>query len=155
MWIEWVWDICSSIGAGGLFDFNATLPFLAIQFLILMFVLNTVLYNPLLSVINDRNEYIVSNLTQSAKLIAETNDIKKTYENEILEARKAAQSEIAQCQKSYKEIFDAELSSIQSEFDEVLEKLVFRLDQEKNNALVTLESEIESISEQILEKIFV
>ena len=57
MLIDWIRTIGSTMGAGGLFDFNATLPFLAIQFLILMFVLNTILYNPLLSVINDRNEY--------------------------------------------------------------------------------------------------
>ena len=48
---------------------------------------------------NERNEYIVSNLTKSAKLIAETTEIKTTYENEILEARKAAQLEITQWQK--------------------------------------------------------
>lgn len=155
MLINGIQTIASAIGAGGLFDFNATLPFLAIQFLILTFILNTILYNPLLTVINERNEYIVSNLTQSAKLIAETNEIKQTYEKEILEARKTAQLEIAQCQKVYKEIFDLELVSVQQEFDKVLEKLVYRLEQERNTALIALEAEIESISEQILEKIFV
>lgn len=155
MLIDWIRTIGSTMGAGGLFDFNATLPFLAIQFLILMFVLNTILYNPLLSVINDRNEYIVSNLTQSAKLIAETNEIKQTYENEILEARKAAQLEITQCQKDYKEIFDVELSNIQQEFNGVLDELISRLENEKSSALITLEAEVESLSEQILEKIFV
>ena len=89
---------------GGLFDFGATLPLFAVQFLVLMVVLNLILYTPLLTLINNRNEYIVSNLTKSAKLIAETNEIKTTYENEILEARKAAQLEITQCQKSYKEV---------------------------------------------------
>ena len=155
MLINWVRILGSTIGAGGLFDFNATLPFLALQFLILMFVLNIILYNPLLLVINERNEYIVSNLTQSAKLIAETNEIKQNYESEILAVRKNAQTEIAQCQKNYKEIFDLELNSIQQEFDNLLEKLIFRLEQEKENAILVLEDEIESISEQILQKIFV
>ena len=64
-------------GAGGvLFDFGATLPLVAIQFLILMFILNTILYNPLLTVINERNEYVVSNLTKSDKLIAEQKKLK-------------------------------------------------------------------------------
>ena len=31
---------------GGLFDFGATLPLVAIEFLLLMFVLNLILYNP-------------------------------------------------------------------------------------------------------------
>jgi len=145
----------SSIGAGGLFDFNATLPFLALQFLILMFVLNNILYNPLLKVISERNEYIVSNLTQSAKLIAETTEIKKIYEAEILEARKAAQIEITQCQTAYKQIFDNELDSIQDEFDSILENLISRLEDEKDSALNKLEEDlqIQEIGELIEEKI--
>ena len=143
------------MGAGGLFDFGATLPLLAIQFLILMFVLNTILYNPLLTVMNERNEYIVSNLTKSAKLIAETNEIKTTYENEILEARKAAQLEITQCQKSYKELFDIELNKVQERYDSILAEYDSTLANEKASALTKLETEIESISEQILGKIYV
>jgi len=38
-------------GPGGLFDINATLPLVAIQFLLLMVVLNVILYSPLLTVI--------------------------------------------------------------------------------------------------------
>ena len=34
------------IGPGGLFDINATLPLVAIQFLLLMVILNIILYNP-------------------------------------------------------------------------------------------------------------
>ena len=155
MFFEIFQSLNSTVGAGGLFDFGATLPLLAIQILILMFVLNIILYNPLLAVINERNEYIVSNLTKSAKLIAETNEIKNTYETEILEARKAAQLEITQCQKSYKELFDIELNKVQERYDAILVDYDSTLANEKAAALVTLETEIESISEQILDKIYV
>ena len=155
MFFEIFQSLSSTMGAGGLFDFGATLPLLAIQFLILMFVLNTILYNPLLTVMNQRNEYIVSNLTKSAKLIAETNEIKTTYENEILEARKAAQLEITQCQKSYKELFDIELNKVQERYDSILAEYDSTLANEKASALTKLETEIESISEQILGKIYV
>jgi F-type H+-transporting ATPase subunit b len=120
-----------------------------------MFILNTILYNPLLTVINERNEYVVSNLTKSAKLIAETKEIKTEYENEILESRKSAQSEITQCQKSYKELFDIELNKVQERYDTVLADYDNILANEKTSALKTLETEIESISEQILGKIYV
>ena len=38
-------------GPGGLFDFNLTLPLIAIQFVLLTVILNIILYNPLLTVI--------------------------------------------------------------------------------------------------------
>ena len=43
-------------GPGGLFDFNATLPLVAIQFVLLMLILNTVLYSPLLTIMEERKE---------------------------------------------------------------------------------------------------
>ncbi len=44
-------------GPGGLFDINATLPLVAIQFVLLTIVLNIILYNPLLTIIEERKEY--------------------------------------------------------------------------------------------------
>ena len=51
-------------GPGGLFDINATLPLVAIQFILLMIILNVILYNPLLTVIEERKEYILNNLSK-------------------------------------------------------------------------------------------
>ena len=48
-------------GPGGLFDINATLPIIAIQFLLLMIILNILLYSPLLKIIDERNKYILNN----------------------------------------------------------------------------------------------
>ena len=49
-------------GPGGLFDIGATLPLVAIQFLLLMILLNVILYSPLLTIMQERKEYILTNL---------------------------------------------------------------------------------------------
>jgi F-type H+-transporting ATPase subunit b len=59
----------SSEEKGGLFDFGITLPLVAIQFLVLMFILNIILYNPLIQAINDRNEYILDNLAKASDML--------------------------------------------------------------------------------------
>ena len=41
-------------GAGGLFDFNATLPLMAIQFILLTVVLTFVFYKPVSKVLEER-----------------------------------------------------------------------------------------------------
>ena len=41
-------------GAGGLFDFNATLPLIAIQFVLLTVVLTFLFYNPVSKVLAER-----------------------------------------------------------------------------------------------------
>ena len=57
-------------GAGGLFDFNATLPLMAIQFILLTVILTFIFYKPVSKVIDEREAYINGNLTTaSEKLI--------------------------------------------------------------------------------------
>ena len=43
-------------GAGGLFDFNATLPLMAIQFVLLTGCLTFVFYKPVSKVLEDRED---------------------------------------------------------------------------------------------------
>jgi len=57
-------------GPGGLFDIDATLPLVAIQFILLTVVLNAILYSPLLTIINERKEYILTNLLKAAEILA-------------------------------------------------------------------------------------
>ena len=56
------------IGPGGLFDIDATLPLVAVQFLLLMVILNVILYTPLLSIIAERNQYIFDKINSQLEL---------------------------------------------------------------------------------------
>ena len=62
-------------GPGGLFDINATLPLVAVQFLLLMVILNILLYSPLLAIITERNEYILNNLAKASETLAKANKL--------------------------------------------------------------------------------
>ena len=62
-------------GPGGLFDINATLPLVAIQFVLLAVILNILLYSPLLTVIEERKEYILTNLGKASEILAEANKL--------------------------------------------------------------------------------
>ena len=93
-------------GPGGLFDFNATLPLVAIQFVLLMLILNTILYSPLLTVMDERKEYILGNLAKASTVLAQANELTTKYEQELTNVRKEAQLEITNSQKIHKEILE-------------------------------------------------
>jgi F-type H+-transporting ATPase subunit b len=101
------------IGRGGLFDFGATLPLLMIQFALLTFVLNTILYNPILNVINERNEYLLSTLTQASDLLNEANSITEKYESDLQTKRKQVQADLGASEQIYKQVWEVELEMIQ------------------------------------------
>ena len=136
-------------GPGGLFDINATLPLVAIQFLLLMVILNVLLYNPLLTVIEERKEYILTNLSEASKILAEANKLTTQYEQELEDVRKQAQLEITKSQKIHKEILEVEVNISQKYIDNLLDTITKDLFAKKEIALNNLDEIVQSLSTDI------
>jgi F-type H+-transporting ATPase subunit b len=136
-------------GPGGLFDINATLPLVAIQFLLLVVLLNIVLYSPLLTVIEERKEYILTNLAKASELLTEANKLTQQYEQELTSVRKEAQLEITNSQKIHKEILEIELNTSQKYIDNLLDTIQKDLVSKKNIALNSLDEIVQSLSTDI------
>ncbi|QXE46084.1 ATP synthetase subunit G (plastid) [Nitzschia inconspicua] len=136
-------------GPGGLFDLDATLPLVAIQFLLLMVILNVILYNPLLTIIEERKEYILTNLSEASKLLAEANQLTTQYEQELENVRKEAQLEITKSQKIHKEILEVELNISQKYIDNLLDTITKDLLTKKDIALNNLDEIVQSLAVNI------
>lgn len=132
-------------GPGGLFDFNATLPLVAIQFLLLTFILNIILYNPLLTVIGERKEYILTNLSKASKILSEADTLTAEYEQQLSSVRKDAQLEIANSQKIHKEILEIELNISQKYIDNLLDTIEKNLRFKQETALNSLDEMVQSL----------
>nr|YP_010283356.1 ATP synthase CF0 subunit II [Psammodictyon constrictum]ULD16475.1 ATP synthase CF0 subunit II [Psammodictyon constrictum] len=132
-------------GPGGLFDIDATLPLVAIQFLLLMVLLNVILYNPLLTIIEERKEYILTNLSKASEILAEANKLTTQYEQELDSVRKEAQLEITNSQKIHKEILEVELNISQKYIDNLLDTITKDLLAKKDIALNNLDEIVESL----------
>ena len=142
-------------GPGGLFDINATLPLVAIQFLLLMAILNVLLYNPLVTAITERNDFILNNLSQASDTLAKANELTAQYEQELNSVRKEAQLEIANSQKIHKEILDIELNISQKYIDNLLESITNEFLTKKESVLNNLSSEIQTLTTEIENKLSV
>ena len=140
-------------GPGGLFDIDATLPLVAIQFLLLMVILNIILYNPLLTVIEERKEYILTNLSKASETLAEANKLTTQYEQELDSVRKEAQLEITNSQKIHKEILDIELDISQKYIDSLLETISSDLLNKKKTALDSLDTSVQALCTEVETKL--
>ena len=136
-------------GPGGLFDFNLTLPLVAIQFIFLTILLNIILYNPLLTIIEERKEYILTNLSKASELLAEANKLTTQYEQELIDVRKEAQLEITNSQKIHKDILEIELNISQKYIDNLLDTIQKDLLAKKNMALNSLDDIVQSLCSDI------
>jgi len=140
-------------GPGGLFDFNATLPLVGIQFIVLMVILNVIFFNPLLTTIKERNELILSNLSKASEILTKANILTTQYEQELIRIRKEAQLEITNSQKIHQEILEIELSISQKYIDNLLRNIITDLNSKKNIALNSLENIVKSLCLEIENKL--
>lgn len=140
-------------GPGGLFDINATLPLVAIQFILLMVLLNVILYSPLLTIIEERKEYVLGNLAEASEKLAQAKELTTQYEQELETARKEAQLEITNSQNIHKEILDLELDISQKYIDNLLEVISNDLTTQKELALNNLDSIVESLCVKVETKL--
>ena len=79
-------------GAGGLFDFNATLPLMAIQFVLLTVTLTFVFYKPVGKALEERETSISKNLTDASDKLLKADELYKQYDEQLKTARANAQS---------------------------------------------------------------
>nr|YP_011007491.1 ATP synthase CF0, subunit B' [Sporochnus bolleanus]WAM64920.1 ATP synthase CF0, subunit B' [Sporochnus bolleanus] len=138
---------------GGLFDFDGTLPVIALQFILFMFILNFILYTPLLDTIDERNLYIKKSLAEATSVITKSNQLNVRYENKVSKARKAAKLDLVTYQNLYKEILDEKMKSSQTFIDDFLIETTENFENNKDNILTSFDNEIDSLSSQIMTKI--
>jgi F-type H+-transporting ATPase subunit b len=141
------------IGPGGLFDFDATLPLVAIQFLLLMVVLNVIFYTPLSTAITERNDFILQNLAKASEVLAKANELTAQYEQELASIRKEALLEITNSQKIHKEILEIELNISQKYIDNLLDTMTRDLENKKNISLNSLDNIVQSLCLEIESKL--
>ena len=140
-------------GPGGLFDINATLPLVAIQFVLLMVILNIILYSPLLTIIEERKEYILSHLAEASEKLAQAKELTTQYEQDLETARKEAQLEIANSQNIHKEILEIELEISQKYIDSLLETISVDLLEKKKTTLANLDTSVKALCAEVETKL--
>nr|YP_011007567.1 ATP synthase CF0, subunit B' [Syringoderma abyssicola]WAM64996.1 ATP synthase CF0, subunit B' [Syringoderma abyssicola] len=140
---------------GGLFDFDGTLPIIALQFVIFMFILNFILYTPLLDTIDERNIYIKQSLDEASNILAESKQLNAKYEIKASKARKVAKSDLMIYQKLYKEVLDEKMKSSQKFIDEFLIETTKNFEKNKENILVSFDNEIDLLSSEIMAKLII
>lgn len=138
---------------GGLFDFDATLPLMAVQFLLLVVVLNALFYKPLGKAIDERAEYIRTNIVQAKERIEKAQRLAKQYEQELGDTRRKAQATIVAAQTDAQKIGASKIAEAQQEAQAEREKAAQEIESQKQAAMQDLEKQVDGLSRQILEKL--
>jgi F-type H+-transporting ATPase subunit b len=145
--------LAMSEGAGGLFDFNATLPLIAIEFVLLTVVLTFVFYKPITKVLEDRETMISTNLTNASERLLKADELYQQYDEQLKSARLEAQQIVDAAEKEAKEIVASEIDQARKDAANLIKKTTNELEAQKVLALEKLETQVEEFSQLIKEKL--
>lgn len=136
-----------------MFDFDATLPLMAIQFLLLAALLNVVFYKPLGQAIDQRADYIRTTKVEARERLDKAERLAKQYEQDLAETRRQSQAIVAEAQAEAQKKAAQQIAEVQQEAQAQLQQAQKELEQQKQEAFRSLENQVDTLSHQILEKL--
>lgn len=136
-----------------LFDFNLTLPAIAIEFLLLMVALDKIYYTPLGKFMDERDAAIRAKLSD----VKDTSGEVKELDDQAAAVMKAARAEISAALNQMKKESSAELEQklaegrkrVEAELAEALQNL----ERQKEETIKALDSQIAALSDEIVKKV--
>lgn len=136
-----------------MFDFDATLPLMAIQFVLLTLVMNALFFKPMSKIIGEREDFIRSSKTGGRDRIEKANQLAQQYEQDLAETRREAQAIIAAAQDEAKKISASQVAEAQQQVQAELMQVQQELEAQKQTAMSQLSGDATALSQQILEKL--
>jgi len=136
-----------------MFDFDATLPLMAIQFVLLTFIMNALFFKPMAKIVEGREGFIRSSKSDAKERLEQAKNLATKYEQELADTRREAQSTIESAQAEAKKMADEQIADAQKQVQEELMKVLQELEAEKESAMGQLSDDADRLSRQILEKL--
>merc|ERR1711907_286529 len=135
--------------SGKVFDFNATLPAMAAQFLLLMVFLDTTWFGPVGKILDERDAKIRARLSSVKSGDDDLETLAKEAENLLKAARTEAQAKIADAKTKAAAKAAADLSAEKIKIDKELAKSLEELELERTAAQKNIDTQVSELSAYI------
>jgi F-type H+-transporting ATPase subunit b len=137
-------------------DFGVQPVLLAAQivnFLILLFILNKLLYKPLLKVLEQRRQKVEESIKNAEKIEQKLLKTEEEYEKRIVEASKEGQKIIDEATKSASQIVSEAHQKAQSDIEEMMQKGQASIRMERDRMQQEMREELSDVVVTALEKV--
>ena len=138
---------------GGLFDFDATLPLMAAQVVLLTFILNALFFRPVGRVVEEREDYVLTSQTDAKQKLAEVEKLETDLRSQLKEARKSAQKVITEAEEDSDRLYKEALALANSEANASKENARLEINSQRESALNQLKSDADKLGDLIVKRL--
>ena len=153
------WLLLAEAGAsagtpeGGLFDLDATLPLMAVQVVLLTFLLNALFFRPVGKAVEDREGYIGTSRAQAKEKLAQVERLEADLKGQLREARQQSQKLITDAEQEMDLLHRSALSEATAEANASRERARRQIDAEREQAMTRLSGEAEKLGDLIVSRL--
>ena len=139
--------------SGGLFDLDATLPLMAVQVVLLTFVLNALFFRPVGKAVEDREGYITTSRAQAKEQLAQVQRLESDLKDQLKEARQQAQQLIVEAEQEVDKLYREALALAQADANASREKARREIEQQRDQALAALGAQSDQLGALIVDRL--
>lgn len=134
-------------------QFDWTLVAQILSFLVLFYILRRFAWNPLMDMMEERRNFIESNIAQAEKERQQAEQIKREYQEEMRKARQEAQEVIAKATKLSEERSAEILAGAHEEAEKIKKSALADIERERDLAIAQVKAQVADLSVSVAEKI--
>ena len=138
---------------GGLFDLDATLPLMALQVIILTYILNSLFFRPVGKAVEDREGYINTSRSEAKQKLVQTERLEAELKEQLKAARLQTQKLILEAEQDSDRLYREAMAVAQAEFIASREKARQQIDAERIAAMGQLKGDADQLATLIVDRL--
>jgi F-type H+-transporting ATPase subunit b len=138
---------------GGLFDLDATLPLMAVQVVLLTFILNALFFRPVGRVVEERDGYITTSRAEAKQKLAQAERLEADLKAQLKDARLATQALIQEAEQDSDKLYREALAAATADANASREKARREIDAQRASALSQLQGDANQLGDLIVERL--
>ncbi|MFN5118272.1 MAG: F0F1 ATP synthase subunit B' [Cyanobacteriota bacterium] len=153
------WLLLAEAGAsagtpeGGLFDLDATLPLMALQVVLLTFILNALFFRPVGRAVEEREGFINTSRAQAKEKLAQVERLEAELKEQLKEARQQSQKLIQEAEQESDRLYREAMGVAQAESNASREQARREIDAQRTSALGQLKGDAAKLADQIVDRL--
>jgi F-type H+-transporting ATPase subunit b len=144
--MTWLLLAEAGVPEGGLFDLDATLPLMAVQVVLLTFLLNSLFFRPVGKVVEDREGYISTSRAEAKQKLAQVERLEADLTEQLRSARQAAQAAIVEAEQEVDRLYREALAEAEAEANRTREQARREIESQREQASAQLMAQVDQLS---------
>ena len=151
--MTWLLLAEAGVPEGGLFDLDATLPLMAVQVVLLTFLLNALFFRPVGKVVEEREGFISTSRADAKQKLAEVQKLEAELAEQLKGARQAAQAVVTEAEQEVDRLYREAIAQAEAEANRSKEESRRAIETEREIARTQLQGQVDQLSSTIIDRL--